>query len=204
MEGGFCVNDWLIREGLLTLKTKPGGPRAFDERLVDWSATRAWAWGGFHGRIFLNLEGREPQGRVPAAEEERFLDELTRRLEALPMGNRVLRPTRGCGDRPDLMVYFGDLRYRAIASVGNPDLFTVGNDTGPDDANHSRYGTFIWRGPGVQPGRREGLRLIDVAPTVLALFGLAGTEGAEGRAIPPAGSRPQTSDPRSITVPGFA
>ena len=194
MEGGFCVNDWLRQQGLLTLKEPPKEPTRFDESLVDWSATKAWAWGGYYARIFINLEGREPQGRVPAHRYEELLSEISSKLqlvrrdgEEAPLGNRVLRPRemapdgQPAGDPPDLMLYPGNLRYRAVGSVGNSGVFVEENDTGPDDANHAQEGIFIYRGPGA-PGRgpRDTLRLIDIAPTVLQLFGLEAPDDVTG------------------------
>ena len=75
------------------------------------------------------------------------------------------------GAPPDLFVYFGDLRWRSVGTVGGT-LHTFENDTGPDDANHAQDGLFIMAAPGVEPGERSGMHLLDIAPTVLDLFGL--------------------------------
>ncbi|HEY3354258.1 MAG TPA: alkaline phosphatase family protein [Polyangia bacterium] len=195
MEGGFCLNDWLRREGLLALREEPRGPTPFAEENVDWGRTRAWAWGGYYGRVFVNLAGREPEGQVPAAAAERFALELAARLTAVagpdgrPLGNRVLRPHdlgagAPAGDYPDLLVYCGDLGWRALGSVGNPGLFTAENDTGADDANHDPEGVFVYSGPAGGRGERSGLRLVDVGPTILELFGLPTPPDAAGRPIP--------------------
>ena len=69
MMGGLCFNDWLIQEDYLTL-TEPaiGGPVPIKDASIDWSRTVAWGDGGYYGRLFLNVKGREPQGVVePAA-----------------------------------------------------------------------------------------------------------------------------------------
>ena len=52
MEGGFAVNQWLRREGLLALKKEPEGepPVRFDEVEVDWEKTTAWGAGGYYSR----------------------------------------------------------------------------------------------------------------------------------------------------------
>ncbi|MGC4118977.1 MAG: alkaline phosphatase family protein [Myxococcales bacterium] len=194
MEGGFALNDWLVREGYLVLKRPAVGPRAFDEKLVDFGRTKAWGWGGYCGRLFVNLQGREPDGQVPPSQYEWLLSEIAAKLEAISFprstsstpstsstsstpSTTVMRPSDlgpgvPQGDWPDLLFYPAGLRYRAIASVGNPGLFTQTNDTGPDDANHAKQGVFLYRGPGVAAGRREGLKLLDVAPRLLSLFGL--------------------------------
>ena len=46
------------------------------------------------------------------------------------------------GIAPDLIVYFGDLEWRSVGTVGNPSIYTYENDTGPDGANHDRTAFF--------------------------------------------------------------
>ena len=88
------------------------------------------------------------------------------------------------GVAPYLIVYFGDLEWRSVGSVGNPSLYTYENDTGPDGANHDRTGIFAMKGLDGQPmGRVEGLNLVDVGPTILKLYGLDNFEGAVGRSF---------------------
>ena len=61
MVGGIRVNEWLIREGYLTLREgAPAGPVKPD--MIDWARTRVWGDGGYYSRIFLNVRGREPEG----------------------------------------------------------------------------------------------------------------------------------------------
>ena len=62
------------------------------------------------------------------------------------------------GVAPDLIVYFGDLAWRSVGSVGNPSLYTYENDTGPDGANHDRDGIFVDDAacPGQPTGRSTG------------------------------------------------
>lgn len=182
MAGGICFNDWLRREGYLVLKEEPKGPTKFKYDLVDWSKTRAWGDGGYYGRCFMNVAGREPQGIIPAAEYEQARDELKAKLEAIAdehganIGTRAFKPQeiyRAVGGvAPDLIVYFGDLGWRSIGSVGNPALHVHENDTGPDDANHSQTAMFILAGPGVAAGRRDDISIYDVAPTALHTLGM--------------------------------
>jgi predicted AlkP superfamily phosphohydrolase/phosphomutase len=75
------------------------------------------------------------------------------------------------GVAPDLIVYFGDLEWRSVGSVGNPSLYTYENDTGPDGANHDRDGVFIMKGlPGQRSGKVDGLNLVDVGPSILSIY----------------------------------
>jgi predicted AlkP superfamily phosphohydrolase/phosphomutase len=87
---------------------------------------------------------------------------------------------------PDLMVYFGNLRWRSIGSFGLPGLYTFENDLGPDDANHDQDGVFILWDPRHNHGGRyvENLQLMDVAPTVLDLMQVPVPSDMQGKIVP--------------------
>jgi len=192
MRGAFCINQWLIDRGYLALAAEPAPGTSIERCQVDWSRTRAWAWGGYYARVFLNVEGREPQGTVPAAAYEATLDELAAKIggipdhEGRPMDTRVHRPRdlyRTCnGDPPDLLVYLDNLSWRAAGTLGWGGTYLFENDTGPDDAVHAMEGCFVLAAPGrPAAGRRQGLTIYDVAPTILDLLGLPVPDEMEGR-----------------------
>jgi predicted AlkP superfamily phosphohydrolase/phosphomutase len=194
MIGGLCVNEWLMREGYLTLRTAPASPTRLSMGDVDWPRTKAWGEGGYYGRVFVNVQGREPEGTVPIEEYEAFRDELAAKIRAIPdhegrdMGTKVYKPEeiyRECRNvPPDLLVYFGDLNWRSAGLVGTGSIHTFENDTGPDDANHAQQGIFVMKAPGLQGGRElKGLELVDCGPTVLDLLGLPVPAGMVGRVI---------------------
>ena len=87
------------------------------------------------------------------------------------------------GIPPDLIVYFGDLGWRSIGSLGHGRHWSYENDTGPDDANHDRNGIAIVAGPGVAVGRRDDLAIYDIAPTILAAAGVDADPMLRGHAI---------------------
>ena len=92
--------------------------------------------------------------------------------------------TQCWGVAPDLLVYFGDLAWRSVGQVGTGEIFTYENDTGPDGANHDRTGVFVMAGVPSQPtGRREGLSLVDVGPSILSLYDIEAPAGAVGRSF---------------------
>ncbi len=192
MDGGFCFNDWLIREGLLVMREPVREKRKFDVKDVDWSRTRVWGEGGYYGRCFINVQGREPQGIVPQSQYEAFRDELVARLATVvdhqgrPMGNRSYKPEQIYrqvnGVAPDLVVIFGDLHWRSVGTIGNPDIYTFENDTGPDDANHAQQGMYILSHPSLPKGRRDA-SLYDVTPTILKTLGQPAPPDMRGTAI---------------------
>ena len=195
MDGGIALNEWLIREGYLVLHEYPTAPSRLEGLKIDWARTTAWGAGGYYGRLFLNVQGREPQGFIPPDRYEATRDKLVAELEALgdpagkPIGTRVLKPedlyqtVRGAAP-PDLFVYFGNLRWRSVGTVGTRAIHTYENDTGPDDANHAQDGMVIFHGPGIAPrGPVEGMQLMDVTPTILQLFGLEVPADLQGQTI---------------------
>ena len=196
MDGGIAINEWLMREGYLVLKQPlPGGITPFEKVEVDWSQTRAWGLGGYYARIFMNVEGREPNGIIHPADYERERDELKRRIEAIPdaNGNRLstiaYKPEELYAEvknvAPDLIVYLGDLYWRGVGSFGHHGIHTFENDTGPDDANHAQNGIFIMYDPRQDLGGRElaGLEIMDVAPTILDVMGLPVPRDMRGKVI---------------------
>ena len=195
MQGGFCINEWLIREGYLTLAgPRPARATPLEEVAVDWSRTRVWGAGGYYARLFLNIVGREPNGTVPPSGAGALEEELRRKLSALRIPDGKALPVRLFapadvyrkveGDPPDLMAYFGGAAWRSVGSVGHPGLFVEENDTGPDDAVHSFEGVIAWREPRASAGRElPPQRILDVAPTLLARFGLPLPEEVQGRPI---------------------
>ena len=181
----FNLNTWLYENGYLVLlpETDPADVQMLIG--VDWSRTRAYGL-GING-LYLNLAGREKEGIVqPGAEEQALLAELKAKLEAVvdPVdGRRAIKTA----DRSD-QVYHGDQR-----TIG-PDI-VVGYYRGWRGSNESALGeipdaVFMdnmlkWSGdhciaasevPGILMANRPLLRkhpaLVDMAPTILGLFGI--------------------------------
>jgi ATP sulfurylase len=196
MLGGIALNEWLVDAGWLVLRgPKPSAPRALRPEDVDWPKTRAWGEGGYYGRVFLNVRGREPEGAVPPGEVEKVRTELAAGLagirdeEGRDIGTVVHRPedvyAATHGVPPDLIVCFGGLRWRSVGSIGTGAVVVRENDTGPDDVNHSEEGFFVMAGPGT-PGanrRLEDLSIYDVGPTVLHLMGVQVPSEMRGKVI---------------------
>lgn len=194
MVGGICFNEWLMRQGYLTLKSVPTKVTPFAKVEIDWDRTVAWGDGGYYGRLFINVRGREPRGIVPASDYEAVRDRIIADIEAIEdpsgrtIGSVAMRPEQlyraTNGVAPDLIVYFGNLDWRSVGSVGHGSIHTFDNDTGPDDANHAQHGICIMRTPGRTGGRRlDGLRLYDIAPTILDLYGIPAPAEMQGRVV---------------------
>lgn len=196
MDGGICANEWLWQNGWLALKSQPqpGELLKIEDADIDWSRTKAWSSGGYYGRVFLNVQGREPEGIIPPEAYEQVRDELAKVLAAIPgpdgehLDTQVFKPDaiyqQVNAVAPDLMVYFGGLHWRSVGTLGHGKHWTLENDTGPDDANHAPQGMFILYEPGKSGvGCVTGHQLMDIAPTLMDRLGLTVPLEMQGRLI---------------------
>jgi predicted AlkP superfamily phosphohydrolase/phosphomutase len=192
MVGAFRVNEWLRREGWLALRDEPATQRPLRLEDVDLTRTRAWAEGGYYARVFLNVRGREPSGTVEPSEYADVRQELADEIGSMggPDGtsltHRIVWPEREYravrGRPPDLMVFPGDLAWRATGAVGPGPLWVDHDGRGSDGCNHDWNGIFVMAGAGApERGYTEGLGILDVAPTVMGLLGLKAPEPLQGR-----------------------
>lgn len=194
MVGGLCINEWLIKEGLLTLKEYPKAATPIEKLQIDWDKTKVWGSGGYYARIFLNIKDREPNGQVPKEEYEKFRRELKEKIENIKdeNGNRLAttayipEETYKAVNRipPDLIVIFDELRWRSIGSIGTGSIYSYENDTGPDDANHAQEGMYLLSLPESLTGKRDDHpHLMDVSPTILDLLGVNIPADMQGKSM---------------------
>jgi predicted AlkP superfamily phosphohydrolase/phosphomutase len=192
---GVNLNAWLLAHGYLALKPGTDG-KAEWLREVDWSKTRAYALG--LAGLYLNIRGREAEGIVePGEEAQRLKDELVARLSGLRDEERSYVGIREVFDTAKL--YHGPYLREA------PDLlvgFNEGYRTSWDCATGMASGPVFednvkaWSGdhivdprlvPGVffcsEPIDAEDPGLVDIAPTILRLFGLQPPAHMDGRPL---------------------
>ena len=165
-----------------------------EKMAVDWEKTTAW---GYYGRLWLNVQGREPQGLIPKADYEKVRTEIINKLEKIvdhqgqPLNTICYKPEdiyREVRNVPsDLLIYFGNLHWRSVGSLGHKDIYTFENDTGPDDANHAQDGLMIYYDPKQRLNGKQlsNLQLMDVAPTILQLLEQPIPGDMQGKAIKP-------------------
>ena len=193
MKGAFCINEWLIEQGDLVVKERPEAPISLEKVDIDWTRSKAWGWGGYYARLFLNIEGREEKGIIPPEDYEKERDALAEKLMNVrgPNGEewktRIFKPqeyfeeTRG--DYPDLMVYFDDLYWRSAGTLGHPGKYLLENDTGPDDAVHAQEGIYILYDPKNKQHKNKDAHILDIAPTILHEMGLPVPEDRRGKIL---------------------
>ena len=196
MKGAFCVNEWLERQGYLAFDNRASSVTEIEKAQIDWKKTKAWGWGGYYARIFFNVRQRESEGVIEKSSFEKEKKRLTRLVlkirdkEGNLMNNKVLEPKNAyreaIGDKPDLMLYFGDLDWRSAGTVGHEGLFLSENDIGPDDSVHSMNGVILMHVPGrrLKAGEIRRANVDQIAATLLKIMGQNPVrEGVEGRAL---------------------
>ncbi len=191
--GGVALNDWLVHEGYLAVRSKPTVNTSLEEVVIDWAQTKAWSVGGPAGLIFLNVEGREPAGIVPESEASTLRDELKAKIEALELNGstttEVFKPEE-CyqsitGVAPDLIVQFGALSWSVLDQIGDHQLL-VPNDPTPhgNDPDIPGPGGFILAADGLPiQGQLEGVRLLDLPPTLLDLVKIPIPNSLQGQSL---------------------
>jgi predicted AlkP superfamily phosphohydrolase/phosphomutase len=167
--------------------------------VIDWPKTIAYSY-GYHGQIYINLAGREPEGVVAPGEElERVRARVLKALrhwtdldDGLPVVTAVYTADElfygpHVGNAPDLIVVMRDLAY--ITRHGHefgyrPDkVFT--NPLTRETGGHRLDGVLIASGPGLAQINREApvASLMDIAPTTLHLLGCPTPEHMDGRVL---------------------
>ncbi|MBN1642614.1 MAG: alkaline phosphatase family protein [Anaerolineae bacterium] len=189
---GFCtlkyevyVNTWLAQKGWLTLPD----PRPDRIQLKD-VGPQSLAYALDPGRVFINLAGREPAGRVPAGEYESWrtriaeaaMAELRDPETGAPMLEQVIRREQvyhGPGlERAADLILAPRYGYDLKGALGKPSLTykgdaLVGMHTYDDAMIAVRN----------RPIARSGFGIVDATATVLQLMDIEPPAGLDSRSV---------------------
>ena len=194
---GVHLNSWLHEHGFLKLcdGVSPGDEAGDFLRHVDWSGTSAYALG--LGSIYLNLRGRERDGVVAPVEADDVKAAIKRGLTGLVDPDRGSVAIRGVATReeiysgpfatesPDLVVNFAEgYRVSWATALGGVPL-------GLCEDNVKKWGGDHIIDPALVPGvlfmnrvfNGNAARLVDLAPTILAAFGVPKGPEMEGESL---------------------
>lgn len=188
------LNRWLLENGYLFLKEGVNESKEFFED-VDWSKTKAYALG--FGGIYLNRIGREYYGIVSTSEVQDLKQTIIKGLKQFRDPNT--------GEMIVKNVYSQEEIFRGPYMIDAPELF-VGFNTGYRASWQTALGgipcLFIednkkkWSGdhlidsqlvPGIifvnRKIRLKEPTIIDIAPTVLALFNIDKPKEMQGEVL---------------------
>ena len=192
---GVNINSWLYLNGYLSLRE---GKKESEEwfKDVDWSKTKAYGLG--LGGIYINQKGRESQGIVSPGEETQALkQEIIQKLSELKDNNDGQSAISNIYDRDELPPgpYLDNC---PDFIVGYNEGYRVSWDsvTGKVNSTLIEDNTKAWSGdhcidPRLVPGvffsthkiTSTSPSIVDIAPTVLDLFGITPPGYMDGRSL---------------------
>jgi len=153
------------------------------EVLLDWRRTQAYmAHVGIYGFVYINLKGREPQGIVAPEQFESLREALIARFLAEripgrdePLFKQVLKGEQVYARKrelnlPDLVLVPADGFFPRCKLTRAKPVRLAQHEVG---GTHRSEGIYALEGPGIAPtpGLGPRARLVDIAPTLLAVLG---------------------------------
>ena len=166
---------------------------------VDWSRTRAFAYGTF-GNVVINVRGREAEGIVDPDEYGAVRDEIADALNELrgPNGEHIVKAVHRrenlfygpeLSKVPDLVVEFDDYAWLGkgnLQSRSDSLWDRIEIEPGSEHAyvgSHRTEGIVLLAGPSAAVGRTIHADIADIAPTMLYLLGRPVPGGLDGRVL---------------------
>jgi predicted AlkP superfamily phosphohydrolase/phosphomutase len=197
---GVNLNAWLREHGYLHLEAGRTCSGEWFEG-VDWSKTRAYALG--LGGIYLNIAGREGKGIVAASDAAALADEIASKLAGLIDPDVGESAVRKCYPSHEIRGPYADQAPDVIVGYRVGWRISWEGARGIADDTVFRDNTKAWSGdhcidPELVPGvlianrpldlppehaRAGQPHLIDLAPTVLDLFGVAPPRHMDGASL---------------------
>jgi len=192
---GVNMNSWLHLNGYLGLKDGKTESREWFKD-VDWEKTRAYGLG--LGGIYLNMKGREEKGIVSPGEEARALKkEIISRLNGLKdeesgetainhvFDKDALPPGPYKDNCPDLIVGYNEgYRVSWDSVTGKVNRIVFEDNTKAWSGDHCMDPRIV---PGILFSNlrinTDRPAIVDIAPTVLSLFGLQPPKHMDGRPL---------------------
>jgi predicted AlkP superfamily phosphohydrolase/phosphomutase len=192
----FNLNTWLLDNGYINLKNDTSRNSSEPFANVNWTQTRAYGV-GLNG-LYINLRGRESNGIVEAGTAaDSLMAEIRAKLLAVqdlkakqPVITRVDLAGEAyqgsyAREGPDLIVGY-NRGYRAgwQTILGAFPTDEIEDNTNPWSGDHCMDYTLV---PGVLLSNRkiaaEAPALTDIAPTILAEFGIPKAKGMIGQSV---------------------
>jgi len=191
----FNLNTWLWNNGYIARKEGASGDSNEPFADMDWSHTRAYGL-GLNG-LYLNLKGREKEGIVDPAQADALLREIRDKLLAVrdpkdnsqvitrvDLASEVYQGPYAHSGPDALMGYNRGYRagWKTILGSIPPDVLE--DNTNPWSGDHCMDYTKV---PGVLLSNRkiaaDAPALTDIAPTILAEYGIAKLPEMKGQSV---------------------
>ena len=194
----FNLNTWLVEQGYMVLYDREGmDKREYQIHMfinVDWSQTKAYALG--INSLYINAAGREKNGIVPESERLTLTKEIGEKMLLVrdEYGDPAIHkyyiteqvyPGADPAIAPDMLVGYAK-NYRAswATALGGMPKKVIQDNMARWSGDHCVAADLV---PGIIVTNRkitvDDPKLEDVAPTILAEFGVGVPETMTGRPL---------------------
>jgi predicted AlkP superfamily phosphohydrolase/phosphomutase len=178
------LERWLKDQLGDRIEVLPRSQRAEFPQAIDWSRTQAYSF-GYHGQVYLNLQGREPQGIVPPGVYEAVREKIAADLlgmidprDGKPVVDQVYRREdiyHGpfLDYAPDLTLVMRNYSYvtRQGYEFSDHPGSIFSSPLTHESGSHRMDGVVVAYGEGIKALGKlsKGANLVDLAPTLLHL-----------------------------------
>jgi len=178
---GHWISGFLRKVGLMYSKD--------NIKSTNWDKTIAYTRTPVSHGIWINLKGRETQGVVSQSQYMDYINDIWSKLKrlkgpGLPFKEIYIKSEIYHGPNsyqlPDIVV---DIDDRPFSISTNPSYRMIASINDWEGKHHSK-GVFIIYSPSLEPrGKLPDLKIYDVAPTIIWLFGKPIPEWMDGKVI---------------------
>lgn len=147
---------------------------------IRWDRTKAFSYATW-GTIYINLAGREPEGIVKEEDYEKLRSEIIDGLNKISVKayrREEIYHGKYLNLAPDIILDTDDNINSITSKVGYSSEFVEWHG-----GSHRLNGTFIARGPDIKENVETNAKIIDVAPTILHMFGMPIPKDMDGRVL---------------------
>lgn len=193
------VYNWISSMKILNIRNKLGKSKvhgllshfflSFND--VDWEKTKAYSIGSM-GQIYLNKVNRESKGSINNEEINVVIKEIIGKLKNfsdrdIPVFKKILLKEeiykgKYYDEMPEIILYptEGFIGFEEFEFMSNESLSTAKNIEG----THRLNGIFIgYNKTSSLSGQLKGLKIYDLFPTILYLFGINSPKDTDGVVI---------------------
>ena len=165
---------------------------------IDWKNTKAFSClhTSILGNIYVNLEGREPEGTVIKENYEDVRNHIINDLKKLidPKTGKQMNVKAYKREEiyygpytdqaPDIIFSINNGECESDVRFGHTTIIRQGTNDVRQSGTHRDKGVFIAHGANIKQGHKiKGAKIIDITPTLLHIFGVPIPKNIDGRVL---------------------
>ncbi len=184
--------DSLIRFVPQSMKNKANTIVSWTQ-VIDWNNTKAYS-GGYPGKIFINIKGREKEGIIERGKEyDQLISEIKEKawqmkdpetgelIVSAIYQNHEMYNGKYFDIAPDLIIIMKDMAYLNKPGFNHGNMIVPP----PQGGDHRLHGIFIASGPdiGYQKEPLHDIHICDIAPTILHMYNVPLLSDFDGKVL---------------------